>query len=74
MYFVAHTSKKRGFALNFLTPQNASKFAMFIEKENPCTYLVFCFSFGALLHFYFMNALVYVDIDLGIHYVKILCR
>ena len=31
----------------------------------------FCFSFHATLYFYLMNALVYVEIDQGIHKVKI---
>ena len=49
--------KKERFALNFVTPQNAWKFAIFIEKENPCS--IFCFSFWA------------IDMDQGIHKVKL---
>ena len=45
--------------------QNASKFAILMEYENPCSF--FCFPFHATLGFYLMNALVYVDIDQGIH-------
>ena len=41
---------------------------MFVEKENPSSF--FCFSFGATLSFTFINALVYVDIDQGIHKEK----
>ena len=41
--------KKERFALNFLTPQNASKFAIFMEKENPCSF--FRFLFRATLSF-----------------------
>ena len=49
------------FALNFLPYGNASKSAMFM-------YVVF-FSFfiSCNFEFYLMNALVYVDIDQGIH-------
>ena len=36
-----------------------------MEKENPSSF--FRFSFQATLSFTFMNALVYVDIDQGIH-------
>ena len=36
------------------------------------THVVFCrFSFSATLYFYLMNAQVYVDIDQGIHKLKI---
>ena len=38
---------------------------MFMEKENPCSF--FRFSFRATFIFPLMNALVYVDIDQGIH-------
>ena len=38
---------------------------MFMEKENPCSF--FRFSFRATFNFSLMNALVYVDIDQGIH-------
>ena len=31
----------------------------------------FCISFRAILYFYLVNALVYVDIDQGIHKVEI---
>ena len=41
--------KKERFALNFLTPQNASEFAIFMEEENPCSF--FRFSFRATLSF-----------------------
>ena len=36
-----------------------------MEKENPSSF--FRFSFGATSSFTFINALVYVDIDQGIH-------
>ena len=45
---------------------------MFMEKENPCSF--FSFSFRATSPYYYiplMNALVYVDIDQGIHKGKI---
>ena len=38
----AHFKKER-FALNFLTPQNASEFAIFLEKENPHSFFIFHF-------------------------------
>ena len=57
--------RKKRFALNFLTKRNASKFAMFMEKENPCSF--FHFSFQVTLSLTFINALIYVDIDQGIH-------
>ena len=47
--------KKERFALNFLTPQNASKFAIFMEKENPCS--IFRFFILSNFHFSLMNAL-----------------
>ena len=40
-----------------------------MEKENPKTF--FCFSFRATLSFTFINALVYVNIDWGIHKRKL---
>ena len=39
--------KKERFALNFLTPQNVSKFVIFMEKENQCSF--FRFKFRATL-------------------------
>ena len=60
--------RKKRFELNFLFWWNAPKFAIFIEKENPCSF--FRFSFRAFLSFYFTNALVYVNIDQSIHKVK----
>ena len=53
LYILALFRKKR-FEINFFVWQNASKFAIFIGKENP---LSFCFSFLAIAHFYLMNAL-----------------
>ena len=47
---------KKRFWVYLKTKRNASKFAMFMEKENP--YSLFCFSFRII-----MNALVYVDIE-----------
>ena len=53
--------RKKRFELNFLFQQNPSKFAIFIEKENPHSF----FSFFILINFefYLINALDYVDID-----------
>ena len=33
--------RNKGFLLNLKTERNASKFAMFIEKENPRSFFVF---------------------------------
>ena len=55
--------------LDEMFQQNASKFAIFLEYENPRS--LFHFSFHAALFFPLMNALVYVNIDQGIHYGKI---
>ena len=44
----AHSLEKR-FEINFFVQQNASKFAIFIEKENPHSF--FRFSFRATLSF-----------------------
>ena len=41
--------RKKSFELNLLLRQNASIFAIFIEKENPCSF--FHFSFRATLLF-----------------------
>ena len=57
--------RNKEFLVNLKTERNASKFAMFMEKENPCSF--FRFSFRATFIFPLMNALVYVDIDQGIH-------
>ena len=48
--------RKRQFDKN--TQKNASKCAIFIEKENPHK-----LSFRAIPHIYLTNALFYVDID-----------
>ena len=52
--------RNKRFALNEMFQRNDSKFAIFL----------FCFSFRPILYFYLMNALVYVNIDQGIHKVK----
>ena len=41
--------RKKRCEINFFVRQNASKFAIFIEKENPCSF--FRFSFRATLSF-----------------------
>ena len=61
--------RKKMFALNEMFQQNASKFAIFYVSENTCSF--FRFSFRATLYFCLINALVYVDINQGIHKVKI---
>ena len=57
--------RNKRFMLDEMFQRNASKFAIFLEYENPCSF--FRFSFRATLFFPLMNALVYVDIDQGIH-------
>ena len=52
--------RKKRFMLDEMFQQNASKFAIFLEYENPRSF--FHFSFRATLVFLLMNALVYVDI------------
>ena len=48
--------------LNIMLKRNASKFAIFLEYENPHRFFVFNF---VLLYFFpLMDALVYVDIDI----------
>ena len=51
--------RKKRFEINFYVQQNASKFAIFIEKENP--HYFFLFFILSNFEFYLMNALVYVD-------------
>ena len=46
-------------------PQNTSKFAILLEYENPRSF--FSFFISCYFIFSLMNALVYVDIDQGIH-------
>ena len=41
--------RKKRFEINFFVRQNASKFSIFIEKENPHSY--FRFSYRAILSF-----------------------
>ena len=64
-----HSSEKKRFEVNFFVRQNASKFAIFIEKENPLSF--FWFLISSNFEFSLMNTLVYVDIDQGIHEVKL---
>ena len=52
--------------LDEMTRRSASKFAIFYVYENPKLLFPF-FSFRVTLLFSLMNALVYVDIDQGIH-------
>ena len=57
--------RNKRFALNEMIQRNASKFAILLEYQNPHTF--FRISFHATLIFPLMNAMVYVDIDQGIH-------
>ena len=49
IYVLEHLSEKSGLRLNFVTERNASKFAMFLEKENARSF--FRFSFRATFIF-----------------------
>ena len=53
-----HSSKIRGLRSTNCSLQNTSKLAIFYVEENPCRF--FSSWFPAALHFYLMNALVYV--------------
>ena len=57
--------RNKRFILDEMTYRNDSKFAIFLEYENPLTHIVF-FYFAYFI-FPLMNALGYVDIDQGIH-------
>ena len=57
--------RNKRFMLDEMTQWNASKFAIFLEYEKPHSF--FPFLFCATLFFSLMNALVYVNIDQGIH-------
>ena len=49
-FIIGHTLfRKKRFEINFFVQKNASKFAIFIEKENPRSF--FRFSFRATLSF-----------------------
>ena len=50
--------------LYILLTSGRGRFA-YLRFTVPCR--LFCFSFRATLYFYLMNALVFVDIDQGIH-------
>ena len=55
--------KNKRFLLDEMFQQNASKLAIILEYENPCSFFIIpCYFI-----FYPMKALVYVDIDQGIH-------
>ena len=60
--------RKKRFMLDENFQQNASEFVIFYIHENPK--LLFLFLFHATLFFSLMNALVYVNIDQGIHWGK----
>ena len=51
--------RNKRFLVNLILQRNASKFAMFMEKENPCSF--FSFFIQSNFHFPLMNALVYVE-------------
>ena len=50
--------KKERFALNFLTPQNASKFAIFMEKDNPCSFFHFSFRATFIFHLWMPRSML----------------
>ena len=51
--------KKSWFELNFLFLRNASKFAIIIEKENPCSFFLFFISSN--FEFYLTNSQTYFN-------------
>ena len=53
------------FVLNEKLPQNASRFAILLEYENPRSFFLFFIS--CYFIFPLMNAVVYIDIDQSIH-------
>ena len=50
----SQSSEKKRFEINFFVRQNASNFAIFIEKETPRSF--FLFSISSNFEFYLMNA------------------
>ena len=52
--------RNKRFMLDEMFQRNASKFAIFLEYENPCSFFHF-----VLLFFSLMNALVYIGIHWG---------
>ena len=65
MYILSHSSEKRGLRSAFLSRKMLQNFLYLHKKKNSSSF--FRFSFWATFIFPFMNALVYVDIDQGIH-------
>ena len=58
--------RNKRFMLDEMFQQNASKFSILLEYKNPRSF-IFVFFYFVLLYFFLMNALVYVDIDQGLH-------
>ena len=66
--YIHHSSKKKRFKINFFVRQNASKFAIFIEKENPPSFFRFHFE---QLRVFSYECPGLCDINRGIHRVKL---
>ena len=60
--------RKKRFEINFFVRQNASKFAIFIEKENPPSFFRFHFE---QLRVFSYECPGLCDINRGIHRVKL---
>ena len=65
--YTTHSSENRGLRSTFW-PRDTSKFARYVYVKRKS--MVFYILFQATLSFTFINAVVYVDIDQGIHKVK----
>ena len=63
---MSHSSEKRALRSTFW-PRETLQNLLCLRKKKTQVGSFFCFSFVATLSFTFINALVYVDIDQGIH-------
>ena len=65
MYYADHTSKINVLRSSLNSEEMLQNFLYLYKKKTQVVFL--CFSFWANFIFLFMNALVYVNIDQGIH-------
>ena len=63
-----HSSEKRGLRSTFFSGETLQNLLYFWKKK---THVVFSFFIVSNFKFYLMNALVYINIDRGIHKVKL---
>ena len=66
LMMLGHSSEIRGLCLMKLSSKTLQNLPYFWNKKTQIVFFVFHFSFPAMLLFYLMNALFYVDIDQGI--------